>query len=83
LPFLGAAVLVLIDIPMEPVAIKTGMWHWFGMPVPLQNYIAWYVVAAAILYILDRLLPENSTNQLAGLLLGLQFLFFVTLAIFW
>ncbi len=38
---------MLFDIVMEPVAISQGYWSWRGEVIPLQNYAAWFCIAAA------------------------------------
>lgn len=43
--FFGGLTMTLLDVLIEPVAIKTGMWHWFGQEPPVQNYAAWFVIA--------------------------------------
>lgn len=42
---LGSILLVLLDILIEPVAIKLGYWNWENSLPPLSNYIAWFVIS--------------------------------------
>ncbi len=35
-----------VDLLIEPVAIHFNLWNWGGAKPPLQNYIAWFTVAA-------------------------------------
>lgn len=42
---LAAALAVTFDIIMEPVAMKLNYWKWQNGTVPLQNYIAWFLIA--------------------------------------
>lgn len=43
---LSTAVLaVLFDFFLEPAAIKLGYWYWENNIIPLQNYLAWFVIA--------------------------------------
>ncbi len=44
-PLTAAAVCVLTDIFMEPVAIRLGYWEWAAVNPPLQNYLAWGAIA--------------------------------------
>lgn len=48
-PFLAAllagVILALYDIAIEPVAIQLDYWQWAAPSVPIQNYIAWALVA--------------------------------------
>lgn len=40
-----AAAAVLFDYIMEPIAIRLEYWVWDGVEVPLQNYLAWFLIA--------------------------------------
>lgn len=78
---LATLLCVLLDVFIEPVAIKLGYWHWFvGFP-PLQNYIGWFFVALVIqLYpaVFNKHIPKN---RVAAALFITQFVFFVTLSL--
>jgi putative membrane protein len=43
--FTGATA-VMFDLVLEPVAISLGYWTWEGGSIPLQNYVAWFIIAA-------------------------------------
>jgi putative membrane protein len=45
LSLVTAAFATAFDFLLEPVAIGLGYWAWDGVAVPLQNYIAWFVIA--------------------------------------
>ena len=36
---------VVFDLALEPVAFKFGYWFWQWNIIPLQNYIAWFVIS--------------------------------------
>lgn len=36
---------VIFDLALEPVAFKFGYWFWQWNIIPLQNYIAWFVIS--------------------------------------
>lgn len=74
----GSGLLVCYDIALEPVAIRLDMWDWFGKPVPLQNYFAWFVVAF-ILFFIYSLKGREVRNKIAPGLFIIQFVFFVVL----
>lgn len=76
-PLLGALAMVVFDAVMEPVAWATGMWHWIE-GVTLQNYIDWFLVSA-LLFAAIRILKVEISNRIAGLLLLMQFVFFLVL----
>jgi putative membrane protein len=74
----GAALLTLFDYVAEPVAIDQNMWTWtFGTP-PLQNYLAWFIVAFALLFAFFKL-KFTKNNPLGITLFFFQLLFFVVL----
>ncbi len=77
---IGSLAMVLFDFVMEPVAIKLGMWHWQQESIPLNNYLAWFMISYIMLIIL-YMFKINKSNKVAVWLLGLQFLFFITLRI--
>jgi putative membrane protein len=74
---LGALLMVAFDWVMEPVAWATGMWSWVG-GVTLKNYIDWFLVSA-LLFALIQILRVEINNRMAGLLLFMQFVFFLVL----
>lgn len=76
-PLLGALAMVVFDWVMEPVARETGMWSWIEN-ISLQNYIDWFLVSA-LLFALIRILKVEISNRIAGLLLLMQFVFFLVL----
>jgi len=36
---------IIFDIILEPVAIKFDYWHWQQIFVPMQNYLAWFIIS--------------------------------------
>lgn len=75
----GAAILVLLDFLIEPVAIRFSYWHWaFGI-IPAKNYLGWFVVSAIMLWLFEQF-KFLKQSWVGPLLLGIQFLFFAILA---
>ena len=74
----GALLMVLLDYLIEPVAIKLDFWSWGQESIPVQNYIAWFLVSLA-LHTVYQLLPFSKNNPLAIKLLYIQGLFFLVL----
>ena len=75
---IGASILTLFDYIAEPVAIDQKMWTWtFGIP-PLQNYIAWFMVAFVLLVAFFKL-KFTKNNPLGIPLFIFQLLFFAVL----
>ncbi len=71
----AAALMTLLDVIIEPVAMRLDFWQWEGNVVPWQNYLAWFGISAA-LFVAYFKLPFHKENAMAPLLLLLQFLFF-------
>ena len=74
----AAALMVSLDVLIEPIAVKTGMWTWANGVVPMQNFGGWFVVALA-LQMLFFTLVGAAKNKVAVALLILQFAFFTIL----
>lgn len=74
----GATMMVLMDLLIEPVAIHLDFWSWTMENIPLQNYLAWFVLSLA-LHLFYQHLPFNKNNPLAIRLLYIQGLFFLAL----
>lgn len=75
---LGAAMMVVYDIALEPAAIDLDMWNWGGA-VPLQNYIAWFFISFLLILFADRTRMVNSQNKIAAPLFFVQLVFFILL----
>jgi len=75
---IGAAVLVLLDLIIEPVAQHFDYWHWAGGVVPLKNYLGWFVVSGAMLFVFEWF-GFKKQSAVAPVLLVVQFVFFVVL----
>lgn len=73
----AASLMVVLDYFIEPVAVRLNFWTWFGQPVPLQNYLAWWLISLA-LFALWFALPFRKENRLALWLLAFQALFFLS-----
>ncbi|GAB5522564.1 MAG: hypothetical protein Roseis2KO_04360 [Roseivirga sp.] len=74
----GAAMMVLLDLIIEPVAIHLDFWSWALESIPIQNYLAWFLVSVA-LHLFFQYLPFSKNNPLAIRLLCIQALFFLVL----
>jgi putative membrane protein len=59
---ISAAIAVLFDILLEPVAINFGYWNWSDISVPIQNYIAWFLIAFVFsyFYAAKRIITEST-----------------------
>jgi putative membrane protein len=75
---LGAAVMTLYDFFMEPVAMKYDFWDWKDGIIPIQNYVAWFLIALVFDLILNAI-AKPIRNRMAASLFYIQFGFFLIL----
>ncbi|MEQ9301344.1 MAG: carotenoid biosynthesis protein [Cyclobacteriaceae bacterium] len=75
---IGAALMVLMDLLIEPVAIQFDYWTWSGDVIPLQNYFGWFVTALLLHAIYSRI-EHTSKNGAAPYLAFAQLIFFAVL----
>jgi putative membrane protein len=75
----AAALMVVYDFTLEPAAIHFDMWTWAGGAVPLQNYLAWFVIAFLLNSLAGRMGIFDRKNKLALPLFFIQMGFFIIL----
>jgi putative membrane protein len=71
----GAAILVLLDLLIEPVAIAFDYWGWDNKMIPVKNYICWFLVSAAMLHVFE-LFRFKKQSRAGMVLLITEFVFF-------
>jgi putative membrane protein len=74
----GSSLMLLYDLVLENIAPAIDMWSWAAVSVPLQNYIAWWIIAV----IMHGLLAINKiklSNSLSIPVFTIQFVFFLIL----
>jgi putative membrane protein len=79
--FFAPFLMVIYDLVLEQAAPLLGMWSWAGGKIPVQNYVAWYLLA----FLFHLLLQKTKTeflNKLAIPVFVIQFLFFVVLVLY-
>ena len=78
---LTAFLTVVFDYIMEPVAIAFDYWSWEIGTIPLQNYIAWFIIAFVFSYLffLNKL---RSVNNVPSIIVVIQCFFFLSLRVF-
>lgn len=74
----AALLMTVIDIIIEPVAIKLDFWSWESTSIPLRNYLGWFITSLALHTLFYFLVPK-SNNSLAIRLLYLLIGFFLVL----
>lgn len=73
----SATLMVCLDFFIEPVAMKYDFWSWANDVIPIQNYIAWFLIAFCLLIMTHySMLIKNKT---AIALFIAQSLFFIIL----
>tara|TARA_B100000683_G_C12430336_1_gene531454 strand:+ start:243 stop:872 length:630 start_codon:yes stop_codon:yes gene_type:complete len=80
LVLLSSALMVGIDLLIEPVAIGLGFWSWQNVEPPLQNFIAWFAIAV-LLNVLYLKYIKSDDNRMAPISFVVQVVFFVILGI--
>lgn len=71
----------VFDYLLEPIAMKLGYWNWFNNVIPLQNYIAWFIIASALSIVFIKM-KIDINKSLAEKYLYMQIVFFLILNIF-
>jgi putative membrane protein len=72
---LAATLMTSLDFLIEPIAIKLDFWQWQNNTVPLQNYLAWFILSFILFYIF-RLTNGIIENRFSKIILIIQFVFF-------
>jgi putative membrane protein len=78
---LAAAAMVLLDLVIEPMAIRYDFWTWETDQgqIPLQNFAAWFGISWVMSYAF-QVQPDRKQNPIAIPLYLIQLFFFLT---FW
>jgi uncharacterized membrane protein len=78
---LAAGAMVLLDLLIEPMAIRYDFWAWdtLGGHIPVQNFLAWFAVGFGMSYAFQRQ-PDVKSNPVAIPLYLVQLFFFLS---FW
>lgn len=74
----GAGLMTIIDVLIEPVAIQLNFWNWTNGIVPIRNYLGWFVTSLVLQLLFYYLMPK-SNNSLAVRLLYILIGFFIAL----
>jgi len=78
--FITGLGMVGMDLLIEPVAIELNFWRWTDVTVPLENYIAWFILST----LFARLTAVgDARNPLSKWILPVLTGFFAILCIFY
>ena len=72
---IGASLMLLLDVVLEPVAVKMEFWMWQNNHIPIWNYVTWFLLSFFLL-ILFEVLPFRKENKVAKTVYLTLFLFF-------
>ncbi|HYG53097.1 MAG TPA: carotenoid biosynthesis protein, partial [Flavobacteriales bacterium] len=74
------SLMLLLDIALEPIAFQYNYWQWDFKTVPLQNYVAWWLVSFIMLLGVFSFL-KNPRNRMGYWVYVVQLAFFSLLNI--
>lgn len=71
---------VLFDLFLEPIAVYFNYWNWESDVIPLQNYIAWFIISilVAVLFYSFKI---KLKDRILMYYFVIQSIFFATLSI--
>jgi uncharacterized membrane protein len=75
---LGAALMVLLDFFIEPVAMQFDFWDWNQSIIPVSNYIGWFTISL-LLQLYFQKAGFKKQNPLAPYVYLVQLLFFIAI----
>ncbi|WP_145859564.1 carotenoid biosynthesis protein [Pedobacter suwonensis] len=75
---IGGFALVGLDFFLEPVAMKFDYWHWDWHEIPVQNYVAWFIVSVILLKFYNAL-GLKQQKYIGVTMFAAQLIFFVVL----
>jgi putative membrane protein len=73
--------MVIYDFVLEQIAPILGMWTWEESRVPLQNYLAWFIIAF-VFQTFIKLSRVSTRNSIALPIYIIQTIFFISLFVF-
>lgn len=75
---LGALLMVMLDVLIEPLSAKLDYWYWLNNEIPLRNFIGWTIVSVFFHTTAGQLNFEKY-NPVAVAVFVLQFVFFLSI----
>lgn len=74
----GAGMMVGLDMLIEPLASSLDYWYWLNETIPIQNYVAWFIIAF-LFHLMARKLKFEKENPMAVFIFVLQIVFFLSI----
>ncbi len=78
---IGAALMVALDVLLEQSAAKLDFWYWKNAIIPLQNYIAWFLISFGLNLLTQKYLNTKPNNTAKAFYI-FQLVFFTALYFF-
>jgi putative membrane protein len=78
---LSAFMVTMLDVLIEPIAVKLGFWHWHSLNIPFSNYVTWFAISFFLSILFYKIRPEGKRNPLSEAVFAIQLLFFAVLNI--
>jgi putative membrane protein len=77
----GAFLMVFLDFFIEQHAARFDFWYWKNDVIPLQNYIAWFIISFILNLVFQKRLGQKS-NLTARAFYVIEIIFFAALYLF-
>lgn len=78
----GATLMLLFDIILEPTAIYADYWNWSNDNIPVLNYLAWFIISFVFLLIFHFIHFRHKNTIAVVFLIGSSILFIGTNLVF-
>ncbi len=75
-----SSLILIYDLVLERIAPVLGMWQWENTTVPMQNYLAWFLITLLFQGLL-KVAKVKTNNSLAFIIVLMQVIFFLILLI--
>lgn len=73
----ASALMLVLDLLLEPFAIRHSFWLWKSGTPPMQNFFSWFVVSLPIQWIFCKRM-KGSTNKISSTYLFILVVFLLT-----
>lgn len=78
---IGSALMVSLDILIEPNAAMLSFWYWEDGEIPLNNFIAWFGAGLLLHFFFQKKIKKTRTPKLALHIFLAQLIFFSMLSL--
>lgn len=76
----SSIMLTFLDFLIEPVAVQLDYWNWHNGDIPLQNYLAWFLISMVLLTI-ARVIKVDISRKILTSYFVLIFSYFALLRV--